>query len=69
MDSIPLYVTGRYKLPQVNDWRPYLKLNLGYAVNNIGGRSFQSSNSRYKSINDSVIHKMALIMEWVEDRV
>ncbi len=54
MDSIPLYVTGRYKLPQVNDWRPYLKLNLGYAVNNIGGRSFQSSNSRYKSINDSV---------------
>lgn len=54
MDSIPLYVTGRYKLPQVNNWRPYLKLNLGYAVNNIGGRSFQSSNSRYKSINDSV---------------
>ncbi|WP_462427759.1 outer membrane beta-barrel protein [Fusobacterium varium] len=54
MDSIPLYVTGRYKLPQVNEWRPYLKLNLGYAVNNIGGRSFQSSNSRYKSINDSV---------------
>lgn len=54
MDSIPLYVTGRYKLPQVNDWQPYLKLNLGYAVNNIGGRSFQSSNSRYKSINDSV---------------
>lgn len=54
MDSIPLYVTGRYKLPQVNDWQPYLKLNLGYAVNNIGGKSFQSSNSRYKSINDTV---------------
>lgn len=50
MDSIPLYVTGRYKLPQVNDWQPYLKLNLGYAVNNIGGKS----NSRYKSINDAV---------------
>ncbi|UYI77514.1 MAG: hypothetical protein OGM09_10045 [Fusobacterium varium] len=46
--------TGRYKLPQVNDWQPYLKLNLGYAVNNIGGKSFQSSNSRYKSINDAV---------------
>lgn len=54
MDSIPLYITGRYKLPQVNDWRPYLKLNLGYAVNNIGGRSFQSSNSKYKSINDNI---------------
>lgn len=54
MDSIPLYVTGKYKLPQMNDWRPYLKLNLGYAVNNIGGKSFQSTNSRYKSINDSV---------------
>lgn len=50
MDSIPLYVTGRYKLSQVNDWQPYLKLNLGYAVNNIGGKS----NSRYKSINDAV---------------
>lgn len=54
MDSIPLYVTGRYKLPQVNDWRPYLKLNLGYAVNNMGGKSFQSNNSRYKSINDTI---------------
>ena len=50
MDSIPLYVTGRYKLPQMDEWRPYLKLNLGYAVNNIGGKS----NSRYKSINDTV---------------
>lgn len=50
MDSIPLYVTGRYKLPQMDEWRPYLKLNLGYAVNNIGGKS----NSRYKSISDTV---------------
>lgn len=54
MDSIPLYVTGKYKLPQMNDWQPYLKLNLGYAVNNIGGKSFQNNNSRYRSINDTV---------------
>ena len=54
-DSIPVYATGKYRLPQGdNGGQPYLKLNLGYYVSSIGGKDFQTSNSKYRSISDSL---------------
>ena len=54
-ESVPVYATGKYRLPQGNNGgQPYLKLNFGYSVSSIGGKSFQGSNSKYKSISDSL---------------
>ena len=34
-NSIPVYVTGKYKLCSVGDWTPYLKGDLGYSFNDL----------------------------------
>ena len=57
VQAIPLYITGRYNLPSIDDGSPYLKLNLGYAFNNVNNRNFQSTNSKYQSIDNEVNSK------------
>lgn len=32
-DSVPLYVLGKYNFESINDWKPYVKMNLGYTFN------------------------------------
>lgn len=32
-NSIPVYLTGKYNFDAINNWKPYLKANLGYSFN------------------------------------
>lgn len=32
-NSIPVYLTGKYNFDTINNWKPYLKANLGYSFN------------------------------------
>lgn len=40
VNSIPLYLTGKYRFDTNSDLKPYIKADLGYSFNRIGSSSF-----------------------------
>ena len=50
VNSIPLYLTGKYKFDTNSDLKPYIKADLGYSFNRIKNSSFDVNASDEKQI-------------------
>ena len=45
-NSIPVYITGKYKIFNVGDWTPYIKADLGYSFNDLDDNKYFSYDDR-----------------------